>query len=116
MTTQTAAPRNTYPLTWTTEEIKELEQKTETASTPGLTAELLLTHDWTRAPAALCLELHGAQVLAARVNDGEYDLESCGLDKLKTTAAALLKAAQRRGLDVYDPPLVIQFQGFSVSL
>ena len=133
---------STYPLTWTPEEIEGHKRSVTIAKrnaavspssdpvndwsllatwspddiTPGLVAELLLAHDWTRAPAALRLKQRGAQTLADEVNDGDYNFRGCGLDKLTTTATALLKAAQRRGLPVKDKPLVIQFKGFSVEL
>ena len=139
MTTQT---ETAYPFTWTEEEVAHNKLQIETAKhnakhspstdpindwgllaswapegvTPGLVAELLLTHDWTRTPAGRELKLRGAQSLADEVNNGDYDLRGCGLDKLKTTATALLKAAQRRGLPVQDVPMVVQFRGFSVSL
>jgi hypothetical protein len=139
MTTRT---ETTYPLTWTPEEINNEEQRIETAKsnakraphadpiydwnllatrapegiTPGLVAELVLTHWACEVPAARCMELFGAQALADEVNGGGYDFQQFGIDKLQTTATALLKAAQRRGLAVYDPPMVLQFQGFSVSL
>ena len=119
---------STYPLTWTPEEVENHKQRVTIAKrnaaaspssdpvydwsllakwspgdiTPGLVAELLLTHWACEVPAARCLELRGAQALANEVNDGGYDFQSVGLDELQTTATALLKAAQRRGLPVND--------------